>query len=182
MKLPFAAGLFVLAIAFVIATALIPGAANAANTSANLTVTASVLANCTITGQTLDLGTYDPVVTNASSPLDVTDTNGIAVTCTKGHGVTIDADKGLNTVASACSTNRALKNGSNYLCYDMYTDSAGGSIIWGDGTTFGQPLSLTPTTALSPTTGTVYAEVPAGQDAVYAGSSYSDTVKMTVNF
>lgn len=145
-------------------------------------MSATVNANCLISDQTLDLGNYDPVSANATvaNPLQVTDTGGIAVTCTKGHGVTLAANQGSNLSGSGCTTNRALKNGTNFLCYELYTDSFGGT-VWGNGT-FGSVINLTPSTGLAATTTTIYAEVPGGQDAVYAGTAYTDTVQMTVNF
>lgn len=179
MKFTFAARLAGLAIAFALAGALLPGAASAGSASANLTVNANVVANCTIGAQTFNLGNYDPI-TNASTALDTSDST-IAVTCTKGHNVQLAANAGANSGQGSCSTNRALKNSTNYLCYDLYTD-AGLTTVWGDGAGLGSTITLTPTTGLAATTTTIYADVPAGQDAVYAGTAYTDTVGMTVNF
>ena len=183
MKFSIAARIAGLVATFALSTALLPSTASAGSAGANLDVSATVNANCLISDQTLNLGNYDPVSLNsgAGSPLQVTDTNGIAVTCTQGHSVTLAADKGANNGKGGCTTNRALANGTNYLCYELYTDSFGGT-VWGDTTTFGSVITLTPTTGLAATTTTIYAEVPGHQDAVYSGTAYTDTVRMTVNF
>jgi spore coat protein U-like protein len=144
---------------------------SAASATANLSVTASVANNCTISTSTVAFGAYDPVVTNASSPL--AGSGGVTIACTKSATATIGLGLGSNPNA----TTRRMANGSNYLTYELYKES-GHTNVWGNS---GVDL-YTPAAAPSfaPRTFTVYGEVAAGQD-VPAGS-YSDTVVATVNF
>jgi len=62
--------------------------------TANLNISATVNKTCTITTTPVAFGIYDPVVTNASTPLDATGT--VVVTCTKGAGTRIDLGNGGN--------------------------------------------------------------------------------------
>lgn len=77
--------------------------------TATIAVSATVRRNCTITTTPLAFGTYDPVVANATTPLDATATMTIA--CTMGTPATIGLDDGSNAVASQ----RRLTNGSSFL-------------------------------------------------------------------
>ena len=144
----------------------------AGSASANLSVSASVANNCTISTSPLAFGAYDPVVANASTNLDATAT--VTVACTKGATATI----GLGLGSNASGTTRRMTDGSsNFLTYEMYQDSAR-SALWGNS---GAEL-LSPVAAPSKSTRdfTVYGRVPSNQD-VPAGS-YTDTVTATVNF
>jgi spore coat protein U-like protein len=145
---------------------------SAASASTSLSVTATVNNNCTISTAALAFGTYDPIVTNASSPLDGTGT--VTIACTKGATTTI----GLGLGANASGSTRRMTDGSgNYLTYEAYQDSSH-STVWG---TSGAGL-LTPAAAPSKAARdfTVYGRVAGNQD-VPAGS-YTDTVTATVNF
>ena len=62
--------------------------------SSNLTVTAAVIKNCTITTAPVAFGNYDPVAANATTPLDAI--GAVTVTCPKGAAATV----GLNTAAT----------------------------------------------------------------------------------
>ena len=145
---------------------------SAASTSTSLSVTASVNNNCTISTAALAFGAYDPVVTNASSPLDGTGT--VTIACTKGATTTIGL--GLGTNASG-STRRMTDGSGNYLTYEAYQESSH-STVWG---TSGAGL-LTPAAAPSKAARsfTVYGRIAGSQD-IPAGS-YTDTVTATVNF
>ena len=94
--------------------------------SANLSVSASVANNCTISTSPLAFGAYDPVVTNASTNLDATGT--VTVACTKGATATI----GLGLGSNASGNTRRMSDGSrNFLSYAVYQDSSR-STIWGN--------------------------------------------------
>ena len=81
----------------------------AASTSTSLSVTATVNNNCTISTAALAFGVYDPVVTNASSPLDGTGT--VTIACTKGATTTI----GLGLGSNASGSTRRMADGlGNY--------------------------------------------------------------------
>ena len=140
---------------------------NAATQTSSFTVSASVTANCTISAAALAFGAYDPVVANASANLDQTST--ITVACTKGTSASVSLDSGVNY-----SSGRRMKAGSNYLGYEMYSDS-GRSTVWDSTNTVAYNAASKSSTDL-----TVYGRVAAGQD-VPAGS-YSDTVVATITF
>jgi spore coat protein U-like protein len=145
---------------------------HAASASTSLSVTAAVSTNCTIGTAALAFGSYDPVVANAAANLDATGT--VTITCTKGAATTI----GLNLGSNASGTTRRLTDGaSNYLTYEMYSDS-GRTTVWGNA---GAAL-VTPAVAPSKAARnfTVYGRVTSNQD-VPAGN-YADTVTATVNF
>ena len=145
---------------------------DAASTSTSLSVTASVNNNCTISTAALAFGAYDPVVTNASSPLDGTGT--VTIACTKGATTTIGLGLGNNATGS---TRRMTDGSGNYLTYEAYQESSH-STVWG---TSGAGL-LTPAAAPSKAARsfTVYGRIAGSQD-IPAGS-YADTVTATVNF
>lgn len=148
----------------------------AGSATSNITVSASVSANCTISTTAVSFGAYDPIVANASTPLDA---NGsVTITCTKGAATTIGLDAGSNS-AQASGTTRAMSDGdSGYLSYEVYKD-APGSTVW---TNSGGGLYSPPAApSKAPRTYTVYGRIPAGQDVPVA-AAYSDTVVATVNF
>ena len=144
---------------------------SATSATANLAVSASVSNNCTITTAPLAFGGYDPIVTNDTADLDSTGT--VTIACTKGATTTI----ALNTGSHASGSTRRLSDGTNFLTYEVYSDS-GRSTIWGSS---GANL-LSPAAAPSKASRnfTAYGRVVGGQD-VPAGS-YTDTVTATVNF
>ncbi|HEU4438452.1 MAG TPA: spore coat U domain-containing protein [Methylomirabilota bacterium] len=139
--------------------------------TANLGISATVNATCTITTTPVAFGTYDPVVTHASSPLDAT--GSVVVTCTKGAGTRIDLGTGGNFSAGA----RRMAGGSDFLTYELYQDS-GRTTVWGSGAGAGNTIGAAPSKA--PRTVTVYGRVPGGQDV--SANSYADTVVATINF
>ena len=147
----------------------------AGSSTSNFNVTASVASNCTISTTSIAFGAYDPVVANATTPLDATGL--VTITCTKGAATTIGLNAGNNS-ANATGTTRAMKSGTDYLSYEVYQDS-GRATLWGNS---GADL-FTPAVApnKNPRTLTTYGRIPAGQD-VPAGVSYTDTVTATVNF
>ena len=144
----------------------------AASATANLTVNATVVNNCTISTAPLAFGSYDPVVANSTSNLDGTGT--VTVACTKGATATIALGNGGN---ASGSTRRMADGTGNFLSYELYQDSSR-SVIW---STSGSGL-LSPTAAPSKAARdfTVFGRISGNQD-VPAGS-YGDTVVATVNF
>ena len=140
--------------------------------SDSFNVSANVSKNCSITTTPVSFGVYDPVVANATAPLD--GTGAVIVTCTKGAGTSIDLGLGTNPTGS---TRRMTAGGGDFLTYQLYQDS-GRTTVWGSGGSAGQTIAGAPSKA--PRTFTVFGRVPAGQD-VPAGS-YADTVIATINF
>jgi spore coat protein U-like protein len=160
------------------------GIARGASTAENLPVNASVVQKCLITASALSFGTYDPVASNAASPL--TGTGALGVTCTRSAtSISVALSMGSN----ASGAQRRLKSGSDYLTYELYQPSSTsanaactfpGSIVWG--TAGGGLFSPTGSTwgAASPQNFNVCGSVPGGQDA--PTGSYTDTVVATVSF
>ena len=150
--------------------------AYAANSPVNMTVTATVNVNCTFTATpTMAFGNYDPVVVNATTPLDQTATYQIV--CTKNAPYWVGLDAGLGGANSAASTSRSMLNGTTQLGYELYLDS-GRTTVWGNTQTTG--VGGTSPGIAAKINGTIYGRIPAGQDVV--AGNYTDTVVVTVNF
>ena len=144
----------------------------AGSATANLQVSTTVSANCTITTATVAFPAYDPIVTHSAANDD--GTGAVTITCTKGTAATI----GLGLGSNALVNQRRMKDATtDYLNYALYLD-AGRTTIWGTAS----PNLLTPVAApdKNPRAFTVYGRIPSAQD-VPAGS-YTDTVVATVNF
>ena len=143
----------------------------AGSASTTLSVSATVANNCTISTSAVAFGNYDPLVANATTPLD--QTGSVTITCTKGAVTTVGLDPGGNALGST----RRMAGGADLLTYELYKDSAR-TAVWGNS---GADL-LNPATAPSkaPRSFTIYGRVPAGQDVLAA--AYADTVTATVNF
>jgi spore coat protein U-like protein len=158
--------------AAVCAAIAVPATALAATATSNLSVTSTVINNCTISTAALAFGNYDPVNVNAAAPLDSAGT--VTIACTKGTSATI----GLGLGANASGTTRRMTDGSgNFLVYEVYHEVAH-TTVWG---TAGAAL-LSPAAAPSKAARnfSVYGSVTANQD-INAGN-YTDTVVATVNF
>jgi spore coat protein U-like protein len=144
-------------------------AAGSANTT--LGVAATVKVNCSIsTVAVAFIGQYDPLAVS-----DLTGQGTIKVACTKGAVTRIDLDLGLWKTGSA----RRLKNGAEYLTYELFSDAPGGT-VWGstaDGTGAGVAYTAG---SKAETSLPVFASVTAAQD-VSAGT-FNDTVAATINF
>jgi spore coat protein U-like protein len=147
----------------------------AGSASTNFGVSASVGDSCTIGASNLDFGTYDPIVTNATTAK--TGTSTVTITCTKGALAKIGLDKGVRS-------NRTMINGSSTLNYELYkSDAATGTTCtttaWGN--TAGTD-TLDPAAAPSKAARDfkVCGQIAAGQDV--PSGSYADTVAATVNF
>jgi spore coat protein U-like protein len=139
--------------------------------TANLGVSATVARNCSITTTAVAFGAYDPIVANATAPLD--GTGSVVVTCTKGAGTRIDLGLGSNAAASV----RRMAGGGDFLTYELYTTTAR-TTVWGSGATAGLTIPAAPSRAAR--TFTVFGRVAGGQDV--AATTYADTVVATINF
>src|SRR5262245_22620976 len=98
---------------------------DAATATANLSVSATVGANCSISTGAVAFGAYDPVVTNASSALNATGT--VSVSCTTGASTTVTLGEGsnANTGSTPSAPLRRLTDGSaHYLSYTLYSNAA----------------------------------------------------------
>jgi spore coat protein U-like protein len=164
------------AMSLISASSLITNTADAATDTANLSVTASVAANCTISTSTLAFGAYDPVVSHSASALEGTGT--VSVTCTNGSAVTVALGEGANADAGSTADvplRRLNDGGVNNLSYFLYSD-VGRTTVWG-GTT---DSDVEHTGTGTSTDLTVYGRIPAGQNVPAA--AYTDTVVATVTF
>lgn len=149
--------------------------ARAGTASEDLEVSAVVEANCTITTETLDFGSYDPVYAHRSTSL--TGTGSVKVICTLGAPVTIGLGQGSNADDGSTdgSPARRMTNGSAFLSYDLFSD-AGLVSPWGNTT----EADVESTGTGDEVTLTVYGEIPAGQNV--PTGNYTDTVVATVTF
>ena len=150
--------------------------AHAGSATSSFTVTASVVATCTISTTNLAFGNYDPITTNATTPLS--GNGSVTVTCTKGATTSIDLSPGANS-ANASGTTRAMATaGPDYLSYELYQDS-GFTTVWGvgnPGNAFVPPVAPSKVARAF----TIYGRIPAGQGSTVG--TYTDTVTATVNF
>jgi len=149
---------------------------DAATNTANLSVTASVSANCTIATTAVAFGAYDPVGTNASTALN--GAGSVSITCTSGARATVTLGQGSNADTGSTDTvpARSLTDGSShFLSYTLYSDS-GRTTAWGNTA----PTGLASTGTGAAVSLPVYGAVSSGQN-VPAGS-YTDTVVATVTF
>jgi spore coat protein U-like protein len=156
-----------------LALGVVSGTQAASPQTANLSVTATVSANCTISTTAVAFGEYDPVVTHASTPLDVS--GKVSVTCTTGAPAVITLGQGGN--ADAASTDavpvRRMKAGANFLGYQLYSEGTH-TTVWNNdtgkantGTGANQDID-------------VFGRVAAGQNV--PTGSYADTVVATITF
>jgi len=177
--------LYALGAALGMAAALLPHSANATTQTGSFNVTSSVAKNCSVSATTLAYGAYDPVVANLASVLN--GSNTMSVKCTKGTGsaVYVQANTGSNGAhaSGSCAVatcTRAMTDGTDYLSYDLYTDS-GYTHVWSPSATSGNTVfSFDFSTSGATQTATVYGQVPAAQNVEIG--SYTDSITMTVNF
>lgn len=155
------------AFAFVCAAAT--KAAFALTSTGTVAVSATVVKNCVFTNGTLTFTGYDPVGANATANLDVAST-GFTVACTKGVAYSIALDLGAN----ALGTTRRMVSGTNFLSYEIYSDT-GRTVVW-------NATNVVTGTAPSraPIALTAFGRVTAAQDVPVG--TYNDTVTATVTF
>ena len=148
--------------------------ANAQSTAgSNLSVTANVTANCTVSTSPVAFGSV-----NTLSASNVDASGGITVTCTSGTAWTAAADAGTGSGASLLTRRMTPATGTTALNYSLYTDS-GRTTVWGDGTSTTGTIGDSGTGSAQAIT--IYGRVPSGQGVVPAGS-YADTVAVTVSY
>ena len=157
---------------FLIAFTVVSVPVFAGSQTANLSVTASVAANCTISTSPVAFGAYDPVSANAVTALNGTGT--VTVACTKGAVATVDLGQGANYLAP----NRQMNAGANLMIYQLYQDAAR-TQVWGSTVPTGTTQTYN-SASKAPTNLTVYGQVPAGQNVGIG--IYSDTVLATINY
>jgi spore coat protein U-like protein len=152
-------------------TAFVAAPAAAQSANANLSVDATVTANCTISTSPLSFGNV-----NTISGSNVDGTGGISVVCTSGTAWAAEA--GVGTGSGASFASRRMVNGANVLSYNLYTDS-GRSTVWGDGS--GGTATIASIGSGVAQGITIYGRVNSGQTDVPAGA-YTDTISVTVTY
>lgn len=153
------------------------GTANAATTTTTFNVTATVLANCSVSANALAFGNYTP----GSGAL--TGSTTVQVRCTRNTGYTVTLNAG--STAGGTLAQRLMKNASttDTLQYNLYTTNAL-TTIFGDGT--GGTGTSTGTgngMGATATTINVFGQLPDSATNQNAPTgSYSDTITVTVTY
>ena len=158
--------ILVLATVALMSPAAFAGTAGSGNPANN--VSATVIANCTVSTFSLAFGNYDPL---SATNLDAQTT--VNVYCTKGATGTVSLDLGIN----ASGATRRMTDGTNFMNYEVYKN-AGRTVIWNAVNT-NSAVSTSKSTALNGGF-TAYGRVPAGQDLPVG--AFFDTLQATVNF
>jgi spore coat protein U-like protein len=140
--------------------------------ASNLSVSATVINNCTINTSPAEFGSYmyDYDGNNATGTIDAL--------CSASSSATITLGQGANAAPGStdASPSRRLSNGTGgFLNYNLYQDSSA-TLIWGNTSGTGVVINDSGTGV----TKTVYGKIPSGQN-VPAGS-YTDTVVATITF
>jgi spore coat protein U-like protein len=146
-----------------------PSCPTSPNTStASFTVTATVLASCTVSATNLSFGTTGTLTSNIDS------TSSISVTCSNGSPYQVGLNAGNGSGATV--TNRKMTLSSTTVNYALYSNSsrttnwgntAGTDTVGGTGTGSAQSL-------------TVYGRVPS--QSTPAPGTYTDTIVVTVTY
>ncbi|MCA9547038.1 MAG: spore coat protein U domain-containing protein, partial [Myxococcales bacterium] len=115
------------------AAALMAPPATAGTATDNLTVSATVSDNCSISTSAVAFGSYDPIVSHAAAAL--TGTGTVTITCTSGASAAITLGQGANAGGGSTDADpvRRMTDGSNFLSYTLYSD-AGRTTEWGNTT------------------------------------------------
>jgi spore coat protein U-like protein len=153
------------AAAAAVATAAAP-AARAGQDTDQLTVSATVLSGCTLTGGSISFGQY---VSGQAADLDAVGQVNYA-NCDGTLTFELDAGAGGGNVAS-----RQMSQGSNRLRYQLYRNQAR-SLVFGSGADAGRLQTVGTQTGKIDVFGRIFG----GQIA--APGSYADTVNVTLTF
>lgn len=144
----------------------------AAQATSQFNVTASVVDSCSVSSTDLAFGNVEPV-----NNLNIDAVGSVTVTCSLGTSYSVLLDAGNNSSDGSVSTRRMTDGSSNYLSYQIYSDTlrttvwgetGGTNDVTGTGTGLGVPL-------------VVYGRIPSGQQETQTGS-YTDTIDVTVNY
>jgi spore coat protein U-like protein len=147
--------------------AIVSGPVLAASDTDILTVRVTVQESCSISGSTIDFGTYSA---GQQAALDAQGT--IAYNNCAAGTLTLALDGG----TAGNVANRAMANGDGgSLNYQLYRNSSR-SQVWGTGSDALQVVLLEPDSGNVP----VYGRIPGSQNV--PGGSYTDTVNVTLTF
>lgn len=137
--------------------------------TSDMDVTASINVACTIESEDLAFGAYDPIITNASAPLQKM--ASVTSTCTVGAEGSILFSNGNNYTEETGRRMVSAVDATKFLEYSISNASYGGA-NWS-----GVAMSGTGSAVKED----VYGEVDAGQTAAVDGS-YSDLIVATVTY
>ena len=147
-----------------VAASVTGAAAHAVTATSQFNAQITIQADCVVNSpNVLDFGTVGLLNNNVDTTMNFT------VECTNGTAYTIAMDNGAN----ASGTVNQMTNGTEFVQYEIYQDSAR-SVVW-DATS-----TLASTGTGDPQTFTVYGRVPP-QTTPSAGT-YTDTVTITVSY
>lgn len=151
----------------------LPLTAFAGTDTSNMSVSATVSDNCTISAGALPFGSYDPL-----SGSDVDGSAVLTVACTEGTSSTVTLGQGSNsdTGSTDAAPLRRMSGGSDYLSYDLHQDSGRTTVF---GNTGGTGVAYVASSSTASTVN-VYGRIPSGQSV--AAASFSDTVVATITF
>jgi len=157
--------------------AVAPTAFAAGSATNPLTLSATVINNCSITTTPVAFGNYDPLSASANNA-----SGTVVIACTKNAGPTITLGNGNNF-----SSNRRMTDGTNYMNYEIYqppSNAAGTACTWVSpqrwGTSGAEIFTPTPSPGKAARTYNVCGQIAAGQDL--AAATFNDSVVATVNF
>jgi spore coat protein U-like protein len=153
------------------------GSSRAGTVTGSLSVQMQITASCTIGTSSL---TFTSTAGTSLVSTQVTQTGSISVTCTNSNPYSIGLDNGQN----ASSGQRRMANGTNYIPYNVFLDSAH-TEAW---TTAATNSTCTSSNSCYLGTGNgsaqtvnVYGVVPTVAAAPASGT-YSDSVTITVTY
>ncbi len=149
----------------------------AGTVNGTLSVQMQITASCTVGTSSL---TFATTAGTSLISTQVTQTGNISVTCTNSNPYSIGLDNGQN----ASSGQRRMANGTNYISYNVYVDSAH-TYPWSTGAT-NSTCTTTSDCYLGTGNGTaqtvsVYGVVPTVATAPTSGT-YNDSVTITVTY
>lgn len=149
--------------------------ANAGTATDSLSVSASVIDNCTISTEAVAFGNYDPIVANAGDDLE--GAGSVTIACTLQDIVQVTLGQGSNADSGStdAAPQRRMAKGEDFLSYALYSDS-GRTAVWGNTSAVDVEDEGTGVAEEH----TVYGSVASGQN-VPAGA-YTDSVVATVTF
>ncbi len=140
-----------------------------AQETADLNVTASIVAECTLSGNTLDLGNYDAADSNGAEG-----SANISYQCTNGTNITVGLGGGGQQQGAGGRRAMLRQGGGGTLLYDLYTDTGYGT-VWGTGS------DAVPINGTSAAEETVQVFGLIDPDQPELAGSYTDVVQITLN-
>ena len=150
----------------------------AATVTGTMSVETSVLMSCTISAGAMTFASYDPT---AAGDNDSTAT--LTSTCTSGGAAIITMGQGSRAqIGSSDATPlRAMYNGvegegAQELLYQLYSDSAGGT-VWGNTAETGKAITADGTAQAF----TAHGRIPKNQTGITAGT-FNDSVAVTLSY